>query len=403
MPPPPPVTPSAHRFVAPPQATSRLSVASPHPRADAPAQQDAVTPSQQFKPTPRFSIAPARPSFPPTPRPTHPSGLSHATRTEDIADGVETPSASRRPRHRLTKVESIHDDSQDALEEQDEEMLYDVITEDDAFLVEDPDEYPTRAQEEQSAQFSDVPLGDSGSTEDQPLKRRRLTPGSGLTPEPSTSTRTMDPVKMGAGAPVLRSPPQSSKVPRFRVPGNNAAVPTTVPTEFAPSQPVGSRHRNPFLLHPTTPGAPGVAFDAAITPLPEHFSPHRRSQKFLPGGMADVVRTWVLNVGQSGSLAETASSQSRRRPNQPSKLHVAECVGEGPGDRLKLVSDQTDTHSLAQGEESSGTRAILVGPAKRNSRSPNIGDDVTVLPPSWEIEVGQHGEKWLVAVDWRVT
>ncbi|OMP82881.1 hypothetical protein BK809_0001072 [Diplodia seriata] len=414
-------TPSARRFVArrdqnqaPPQAAVRSSAAhaaSPQPQAHAPAQPDVVTPSQQFKPTPRFSIAPSRPKFSSTPRPAHPGGLSQPTRTEDIAD-AEIPSVSRRPRPRLRKVESIHDDSQEGSKEhtgQDEEMIYDAVAEEDAFLVEKLDEHPTRGQKEQSASPSDGGFAEPTAAEEQPPKRRRLTPRPGLIPEPSISTGTTDPVKMDAGSPVLGSPPQSSRVPRFRVPGHSPAFPPTGMMEPASAQLVGSRHRNPFLLHPTRPGAIGLASDANATPLPEHFSPHRRSQKFLPGGMADVVRTWVLSVGQSGSLAGTASTQTGQRTdrtprtNQPSKFHVTECVEERPGDRLTLVSGRTDARSLVEGEESSSARAILVGPAKRNSRTPNVGDDITVLPPNWEIEVGQHGEKWLVGVDWRVT
>lgn len=282
-------------------------------------------------------------------------------------------------------------------------MLYDAVIEEDTLLVERPDKDLSCAQEEQSAPPSDSMLTAPRNMEDQPSKRRRLTPGPHLTPE--RSTRAAEPVKMDASAPILDSPSQSSKIPRFRAPGYGPTFPT-VATDPTPSQSIGSRHRNPFLLRSAKADVAGSVAGAAITPLPEHFSPHRRSQKFLPGGMADVVRAWVLSVGQSGFQTETTSNQSGQRAGQPSKFHVTGSVEERPGDRLKLVSGRESAHSrpsLVQGEAGSTARAMLVGPAKGNSRSPNVGDDVTVLSPNWDIQVGQSKENWLVAVDWRLT
>ncbi|EKG12344.1 hypothetical protein MPH_10461 [Macrophomina phaseolina MS6] len=240
----------------------------------------------------------------------------------------------------------------------------------------------------------------------QPANYKHLTPNSDLTPKKDTSAIQADPAKRKHHMTEPESPPRSSKVSRFRVPGQTPAPTPAAATESISTQVANHRSRNPFLLRPPHSGAAGRDPEG-FTPLPEHFSPHRRSQKFVPGGMADTVRTWILNVGEGGShsqLASTLSSQRMERwqPSaQPLRLHVTECVESRPGDRLRLISGNTiSSPAIKPREGNSSTRAILVGPAKGSLSSIKAGDELAIAPPSWYVEIGEHSDKWLVAVNW---
>lgn len=391
-----------------------------------------MTPSQQFKPTPRFSaLRSTGPlSFQSTPRAIQADSFSPqgkpALRAGNHVDDVQP---SRGPRPKLTRVESIHDASQEDVEagnNQDEadEMLFDSVTDEGTLLVESvgsesasPTYHGTPASrhEEQAQQLLDPAQGSLLPPGEPPAKRRRLAPNPDLTPRQKTTTKQADPTKTDNSVEILESPPRGGKAPRFRLPGQTPVSTTSMTSLEPPStQSVSSRPRNPFLLPPNKYGMAGSGLDAsAITPLPEHFSPHRRSQKFVPGGMADVVRSWILSVGHGGFQADTANHQPRQRiertprPGQPARIQVTERTEEKSGHRLKFVAGQATARtrsSATQNEESSSSiRAVLVGPAKDSSRDVKVGDDVAIAPPTWEVEVGPHEEKWLVVVDWNVT
>lgn len=373
-----------------------------------------MTPSQQFKPTPRFSVPRFRPNAPspfPSTLPAAPGVDSLSQSSPATADDEPVP-LSRSSRPKLSKVESIHDASQEneaaSQENEAEEMLHDSLPDTPTLLVEsvEPRYSTMRVVDTQLAPALDTPTWPN----EEPTKRRHLTVEPDSTLKQSTSTIHMDSAKRGYNIAGLESPPRSSKVPRFRI-GQTPAPTLTAAMEAPLTQSANPRPRNPFLLRPQSGAAAGDP--EGVTPLPEHFSPHRRSQKFVPGGMADVVRTWLLNVGQSGFQMEAASnytSQRMERPQragQPSSLRVRECLEGRPGDRLRLVSGSAKAHSRSpldqRTEYGSSSRAILVGPPKGNLRSVKVGDDVNIATPSWEVEVGQNEEKWLVAVDWKMS
>ncbi|KAK7525775.1 uncharacterized protein IWZ02DRAFT_488749 [Phyllosticta citriasiana] len=138
-----------------------------------------------------------------------------------------------------------------------------------------------------------------------------------------------------------------------------------------------SRPRNPFRLPPSVGhGSKNDPTAADATPLPEHFSPHRRNQKFVPGGMAETVRGWILGVGHGPDAARTSS--------RVSSMVVAgsrEALGEN---RLRLIAGKTDWDG--EGEEA---RALLVGPAKGVRAGVAMGDEVKIAAPSWDVQVGR--------------
>lgn len=175
-------------------------------------------------------------------------------------------------------------------------------------------------------------------------KRRRIDADTTRQPDDDTGT--------------FKSPPDPSTLrSRFAPPSSRAQTPAT--------------DTRPTFLPPSTE-------TSTEPPLPEFFSPHRRGQKFVPGGMAATVQQWVVETGQ-------ASRRGRGWEDFAMKVRVDDVVGgEGPC-------------WLVQGKCGSGedVRLLLAG-----GGGMKVGVVVGVRAPSWEIEV--EGRVWRVAVDWRV-
>lgn len=94
-----------------------------------------------------------------------------------------------------------------------------------------------------------------------------------------------------------QSPPSSPEMvrtpntaTRFRFVLNGA---TQGPPHESQSHPLAPS-RPTFVLSPGTSRSTEQA-----QPLPEVFSPHRRGEKFIPGGMAATAREWIVDLGQS--------------------------------------------------------------------------------------------------------
>ena len=122
----------------------------------------------------------------------------------------------------------------------------------------------------------------------------------------------------------------------------------------------------PVFLPPPTSAATLAA------PLPEAFSPHRKGDKFLPGGMADTVRQWGLEM-----------SQHQARGSNSYSVRVLEVSG---GAGMALVRCEGDV------------RLCLV--SGRGRGRVDVGCVVLVKGMSWEVEV--EGCVWRVVSEWRV-
>lgn len=289
-------------------------------------------------------------------------------------------------------------------------MLYGSVADDEVIWVKSVEGPPRNGlssthDEDQGQQLSGSMQDALTPTNEQQTKRRRLTPNPSWAPQPDASAQWIDPLKRDSSVASPESPPRTNKVPRFRLPGQSSAPMPSIAAELS-TQSAGPRPRNPFRMPPTQ---AGLAGSEPVTPLPEHFSPHRRSQKFVPGGMADVVRSWILSVGHGGFQPETTSNQPgqrterTQRAGQPSRIRITEHSEDRGGDRLKLIAGRSVRGPVvATEEDNSGTLAVLVGLGKANSCSLKAGEDVVIAPPSWDVEVGRRNEKWLVAVDWHV-
>jgi hypothetical protein len=121
-------------------------------------------------------------------------------------------------------------------------------------------------------------------------------------------------------------------------------------------------------------------------PLPEAFSPHRRGQKFVPGGMAAEVRQWIVDATQS-----TSHSHTRRGVRHQLRVRVMESRGTAK-DGLLMV------RGSVEGKEA---RLILPSAGKNKTAAKIVQRDLLeIKDPSWEIEL--DGGTWVVAADWRV-
>lgn len=164
---------------------------------------------------------------------------------------------------------------------------------------------------------------------------------------------------------------------------------TAVGPRFAPPSPPSSRARTPaseaFTNRPNFLRPSPAQQEASTEPLPEAFSPHRRGQKFVSGGMAATVQQWVVETGQ-------AAVQSRRGQRYLKgedfvvKVRIDVVSGDGPW----LL------HGKHSGEED--VSLLLAGTGTGTNVEP--GAIVGVRAPTWKVEL--EGRQWQVAVDWRV-
>ncbi|KAF2224002.1 hypothetical protein BDZ85DRAFT_95847 [Elsinoe ampelina] len=139
---------------------------------------------------------------------------------------------------------------------------------------------------------------------------------------------------------------------------------------FPSSEPIASS--KPSFLRSSLPSH-------AIDPSPEFFSPHRRGQRFVPGGMAAEMQSWITELGTS-----TAS----RRADVSGFSAV-----------LEVEQIEEDGVLLLEARTSNGSRVSAMLESK-----PGItvrqGDRLGIRDPTWEMD--PKGNRVLVGVDWQV-
>lgn len=122
-----------------------------------------------------------------------------------------------------------------------------------------------------------------------------------------------------------------------------------------------------------------------LEPLPEAFSPHRRGEKFVPGGMAATLQQWVVETGQS-------AVHSRR----------GQGYLQGEAYLYRVMVDSVSGHGpvLVQGRHQDGARLqlLLISDGKARASHACPGNVIGVRAPSWEVDLA--GCSWIVAVDW---
>lgn len=168
-------------------------------------------------------------------------------------------------------------------------------------------------------------------------------------------------------------------------------IPSSTPSTNTPVSHTSSR---PTFLRSTIPPP------EQTEPLPEAFSPHRRGQRFVPGGMAAELQSWILEAGQS-AVASRRGKGYLRGEDWVGKVRVDVVEGGGDGDGTVFVEGRVAGGGwgrvmLTDGAGQDGGRAGGRGRGK----GVRVGDVVGIRAPTWEVEV--EGRMWSVGVDWGV-
>lgn len=143
---------------------------------------------------------------------------------------------------------------------------------------------------------------------------------------------------------------------------------SAIPRFKTPAAPVSDLHSAKPIFKPPPPSQ--LALNT--TPLPDAFSPSRRRGKrdYIPGGLADTVRNWVLELGTS--VSKPGSEQSKT-------VRVA-CVQHDVEGRFATIRDEAGEQYLlvSQGQQS-------------DTSSVRIGDMIEINggSTSWSIDTGR--------------
>lgn len=126
-------------------------------------------------------------------------------------------------------------------------------------------------------------------------------------------------------------------------------------------------------------------------PLPEVFSPHRRKEKFIPGGMASTARQWIIDASQMHSYTHSRRSLAGAAP-ELTPVRVLETSGS-VRDGMLLVKGKIDGREV---------KLILPGQGKKRGSPDNdlkAGDVVGIGHIRWDMEIAN--EVWIVCVEWK--
>ncbi|EKD13754.1 uncharacterized protein L3040_005631 [Drepanopeziza brunnea f. sp. 'multigermtubi'] len=366
--PPPPVTPSPHRFVIKQERRP--------PSRSTPLQEHTSRPStQQFNPTPRFS-------FSSTPRPTASQTLPRIT-----------PSAARyfTPANKPSK-------QHDAIE----------LSSDDDGLRDVQESIETEEQDVDLEGYDSADLDEDCKLDEPSPKRRRLStsPAHGLE-ESEEQPQELSQVEnhessLSSSLPMLSSPPAprrpiSTTAPRFLL---STPAPQSTPRDAT----LAPQTATPFLKPPRfRPPDPSETSQMQTDPLPEQFSPHRRGQKYVPGGLAAEVRDWLMNL--EGALESTKEKRDKS-DEWLVKILIHEASG-GSREGFTMVKGR-QAHETERGGEMADTigimKVMLAGEGQatglQKSSNAEVGKTVGIKGPVWEVVI--EGEKWGIGVDWKV-
>ncbi|KAK7972998.1 hypothetical protein PG996_007220 [Apiospora saccharicola] len=144
-------------------------------------------------------------------------------------------------------------------------------------------------------------------------------------------------------------------------------------------------------------------------PLPDAFSPRRKGAKYVPGGLASELQDWLMNI-------ETATG-SKRDGDWAARLRVEEV--RTASNMMLVRGSQQHRHPYADdnnGGSSGGgsglfiskhgnvsSRVILAGEGRLHDLGRKsevaVGCVVGIARPVWEVDLGSEGQ-WVVACDW---
>ncbi|RFU36185.1 hypothetical protein B7463_g178, partial [Scytalidium lignicola] len=350
--PPPPVTPSPHRFLIkkPPSVHKAPLAPADTPKLDA----------SQFNATPRFRF----------------SSTPHIAPSQSLP--ISTPSSSRylTPARPVAAdedpigsfLEEDHDDSHDVERTQQPYHSFEHGIEDDV---------------------------DSYAIDEPNPKRRRVSPSPDAIDTLNISANCSDGEEEDSATssiPNLSSPPSPRHQPSVKALRFLNATPKLTSTPNTESTNASVFHKTPKFRPPDHLEQTQKHTD----PLPDQFSPHRKGQKYLAGGLAAGVRDWLVNIDS------TIPSLAMRRLNGDTwaRKIVVEDISGGVRTGMTLIKGRNE--QLSDGEAI--LKLILAGEGSHTgfhkASRVEVGKIVGIKGHAWEINL--EGEMWCVAVDWKV-
>jgi hypothetical protein len=327
--------------------------------------------TQQFNATPRFT-------FSSTPRPTPSQNL---------------PGATLAPTRYLTPAGKVSKKDLDAIDISSDDFPCDVH----------------ESIETDEAGYNSGDLDEGESSERRSPKRRRLS----NSPPSEEEEKGYDqgdldmrdnppPPSPSSSLPILSSPPAarrlvSNTAPRFLL--------STPAPHSTPQSSLAAPSTHTFLKPPRfRPPDPSEQAQERGDPLPEQFSPHRKGQKYVPGGLAVEMRDWLMNI----ESAVPAPRQREKAKGDPLlvKLLIDEVSGNARAGLVLARGRQVhnmDEHTVTT--DTIGTmKVILAGEGSitglQKASPVEAGKIIGIKRPVWEVVV--EGEKWGVGVDWKV-
>jgi hypothetical protein len=402
---------SPHRFLAPgrpsaqkpkpkPPSTLRNSFTNQTPKPALPTQAEPETPAKYATPAKRFVIAPHRR--------THSSEANIPAQVREVEARLDphtqlTPRP--KPRRKFERVESIEETSQSsppaALEGDNGFGIVQTMEHDGMFGIEE-------APHEQDDEEDEILF-----VSEERNKRRRVSP-----PSPPSSH--------GVTEPTTPSAPHNSTTHRFvvpppRTPALFSSLNDHLSTEPSKSTatPTPASHRPAFILppQPTSPVKPSK-------PLPEIFSPSRKTQKYVPNGLASTLQGWIIETANTGFAAQERSTTGgvvwgrNKEDGVRLKVRVKAASSSTSRDGAEVecfpglfvfVRGETEpgTYNVSRASDIVGndgeTRVLLAGQGGARGTGGvkvKVGGVVGIRAPTWDVDVG--GEKWVVGMDWVV-
>lgn len=402
-------TPSPHRFLAPyppsaqkpkqkPPSSLRNGFAVQTPKATTSGRDTSELQFKKLTPAKRFVITPHR-------RTQSAEGHGKDEVYDKEAWNAQAQLTPRpKPQRKFERVESIEEPQSSPAALEDGSNAHGVAQsiEQDALLNEDN-------QQEAKDEDDEILF----VTEERNKRRRVSPPASSsfdLQPEPTTPVPAHNSTTHRFLVPPPRTPAPFSTTSNGITPGS---ITTTTP---AP-------HRPAFLLppQPTSPPKPS-------RPLPEIFSPSRKTGKYIPDGLASTMQGWIIETANTGFAAHERSAgvvwgrdreDGVRLKVRISALSSCSSTGYENHEEQQEVECFPGHFVFARGDSEPGLynasrvpslagdggemRILLAGQGGARGTGGvkiKVGGVVGIRAPMWDVEVGE--EQWAMGVDWVV-
>jgi len=245
-------------------------------------------------------------------------------------------------------------------------------------------------------------IHDSIETENQEIDERPLTDDEDIAYEPgepylkrrrfSSSTDSLCQSEINNLDPQSSPPPVLSSPPIARHPASSRRAPRFVIASPA-SVSILENTQAPFVKPPRfRPPEPLDQTQAQHDPLPDQFSPHRRGQKYLPGGLAAEVRDWLMNIESTAQ----ANGTEKKEGLWLAKLLISEVTGSSRTGLTLVRGNQEDTGAVM--------KVLLAGEGEgtglQKGAKVEVGRMLGIKGTVWDVVI--EGERWGVSVDWKV-